>query len=115
MQKDGAGRTALVTGASAGIGRAFAEVLAARGYALVLVARRADHLEAAARDLRQRHGVETAAIVDDLAEPGAPVRLTAELERRGLVVDVLVNNAGYRVPGRTSPSLRGHAMTPTCG
>ena len=104
MQKEGAGRTALVTGASAGIGLAFAEVLAARGYALVLVARRADRLEAAARDLRQRHGVETAAIVDDLAEPGAPGRLSAELERRGLVVDVLVNNAGYGVPGRYEQS-----------
>ena len=104
MQKDGLGRTALVTGASAGIGRAFAEVLAAHGYRLVLVARRADRLEAAAAELRQRHGIETSAITADLAEPDAPARLAAELERRGLTVDVLVNNAGYGVPGRYEQS-----------
>ena len=104
MQKDGLGRTALVTGASAGIGRAFAEVLAARGYRLVLVARRADRLEAAAAELRQRHGIETSVITADLAEPEAPARLAAELERRGLAVDVLVNNAGYGVPGRYEQS-----------
>ena len=104
MQKEGAGRTALVTGASAGIGRAFAEVLAARGYRVVLVARRADRLESAAVDLRQRHGIETAAVTADLAEPDAPAKLVAELERRGLAVDVLVNNAGYGVPGRYEQS-----------
>jgi len=100
MQKEGAGRTALVTGASAGIGRAFAEVLAARGYHLVLVARRGGRLESAAAELRQRHGIETHTIVADLADPEAPSRLVAELDRRGLAVDVLVNNAGYGVPGR---------------
>ena len=104
MQKEGLGRTALVTGASAGIGRAFAEVLAAHGYHLVLVARRADRLAAAAADFRQRYGVEALAITADLSEPEAPARLTAELERRGLTVDVLVNNAGYGVPGRFEQS-----------
>jgi short-subunit dehydrogenase len=100
MQKDGASRTALVTGASAGIGRAFAEVLAAHGYHLVLVARRADRLAAAAAELRHRHGIETHAIVADLEDAQAPSAIVTELNRLGLAVDVLVNNAGYGVPGR---------------
>jgi uncharacterized protein len=104
MQNEGAGRTALITGASAGIGRAFAEVLAAHGYHLVLVARRADRLEAAAAELRLRHGIDTHAIAADLADPEAPSQLVAELNRRGLAVDVLVNNAGYGVPGRYEQS-----------
>lgn len=104
MQKDGAGRTALVTGASAGIGRAFAEVLAARGYRLVLVARRAERLEAAAAELQQRYGAEVTAMTADLAEPDAASELATELARRGLAVDVLVNNAGYGVPGRYEQS-----------
>jgi len=113
MQKEGAGRTALVTGASAGIGRAFAEVLARQGYQLVLVARRADRLESAAAELRQRYGIEAHAIVADLADPKAPSQLVAELNRCGLVVDVLVNNAGYGVPAATS-RRRGRATMPAC-
>jgi len=100
MRKDGAGRTALVTGASAGIGRAFADVLAAQGYHLVLVARRRDRLEAAATQLRDTHGVEVDTITVDLAAPSAAAALEVELGRRGLRVDLLVNNAGYGVPGR---------------
>ncbi len=100
MARDGDGRTALVTGASAGIGAAFARALAARGYALVLTARRADRLEALARELGDRHGVQVVTIPEDLADPAAPERLATALEARGLHVDVLVNNAGYGVPGR---------------
>jgi uncharacterized protein len=98
-QKEGAGRTGLVTGASAGIGRAFAEVLAARGYHVVLVARRSERLEAAAEELRNRYRIEATVITADLASPDAVARLAADLDRRRLVVDVLVNNAGYGVPG----------------
>jgi short-subunit dehydrogenase len=98
--REGYGRTALVTGASAGIGAAFARVLAQRGYRVVLTARRVDRLEAIATELGDRHGVEADTIAADLADPGSPARLVAELERRGLRVDVLVNNAGYGVPGR---------------
>jgi short-subunit dehydrogenase len=100
MTREGSGRTALVTGASAGIGAAFARVLAERGYRVILTARRVDRLEAIATELRNRHGVEADTIGADLADPESPARLAAELERRGLRVDLLVNNAGYGVPGR---------------
>jgi short-subunit dehydrogenase len=90
---------ALVTGASAGIGAAFARELAARGHALVLTARRLDRLEALAAELRAAHGVAVECIACDLADPDAPDRLLAETVRRGLAIDVLVNNAGYGVTG----------------
>lgn len=90
---------ALVTGASAGIGAAFARELAARGHALVLTARREDRLGALADELRERHSVRVETVRADLAEPGASVALCAEIERRGIAVDVLINNAGYGVPG----------------
>ena len=96
---EGRGKTALVTGASSGIGKAFAELLAERGYTLVLTARRGDRLEELATTLKQRHGVETHTVVADLAEPDASGKIAAELQRRQLTIDVLVNNAGYGVPG----------------
>jgi len=96
---EGSGKTAIVTGASSGIGKAFAELLAGRGYALVLTARRRDRLDALAATLRQRHGIETHTIVADLADPGASARIVSQLAERRLAIDVLVNNAGYGVPG----------------
>ena len=96
---DGRGKTALVTGASSGIGKAFAELLAKKGYAIVLTARRRDRIEELAAALRQRHGIDAHTIVADLAEPHAPAAIAAELQRKGLIIDVLVNNAGYGVPG----------------
>jgi short-subunit dehydrogenase len=98
--REGAGRTALVTGASAGIGRAFAELLAARGYDAILTARRRDRLEAVAAALRQTHGVRVHVIAADLADPAAPAAVVTDITSRGLHVDVLINNAGYGVPGR---------------
>lgn len=89
------GRLALVTGASAGIGRAFAEHLAGRGFDLALVARREDRLEALAAELRDRHGITTIVIARDLSQRSAPREILAEIEARDRVVDVLVNNAGY--------------------
>ena len=109
MTSEGKGRTALVTGASAGIGAAFARVLAARGYRLILTARRADRLATLAGELREHHGVEVDTVVADLGDPAAPAALVTELQRRGLHVDVLVNNAGYGVPGRfDQPSWAQH-------
>ena len=96
---EGRGKTALVTGASSGIGKAFAELLAEKGYALVLTARRRDRLDALAAALRDRHAIAVHTIAADLAEPDASAVIAGELKQRGLVVDVLVNNAGYGVPG----------------
>jgi len=90
---------ALVTGASAGIGRAFAELLASRGYDLILTARRRDRLEQLARELESAHHVRTLIVTSNLAEPGAGTRLLDEIGRAGGRVDVLINNAGYGVPG----------------
>lgn len=92
-------RTVLITGASSGIGEAFAEVFAAEGFNLVLTARREDRLRAVAERLTQAHGRTVDVIVADLAERGAAGRLCDEIAARGLTVDVLVNNAGYGVPG----------------
>jgi short-subunit dehydrogenase len=97
--KEGLGKTALVTGASSGIGKAFATFLAAKGYAVVLTARRGDRLETLASDLRATHQVATHTIVADLAEPDASRQIVDELKSRGLTIDLLVNNAGYGVPG----------------
>ena len=96
---EGRGKTALVTGASSGIGKAFAELLAEKGYALVLTARRRDRLDALAATLRDRHTTSVHTIAADLADPDASATIAAELQQRGLVIDVLVNNAGYGVPG----------------
>lgn len=92
-------RSALVTGASSGIGLAFAHVLAAQGYDLILTARRVDRLAQLSRDLSNRYSLRTTELPMDLAEPGAVARLMHEIAQRDLVVDFLVNNAGYGVPG----------------
>lgn len=92
-------RRALVTGASAGIGEAFARELARRGHDLVLTARRADRLEALAKELRERHAIEAIVAPLDLGRADGPEALVAALEAQGLSIDVLVNNAGYGVPG----------------
>ncbi|UZN02957.1 SDR family NAD(P)-dependent oxidoreductase [Cellulomonas sp. S1-8] len=92
-------QTTLVTGASSGIGAELARRLAARGSALVLVARRTDLLEALATEIRTAHGVRVDVVTADLVEPGAADRLAAEVERRGLRVTSLFNNAGFGLHG----------------
>lgn len=91
---------ALVTGASRGLGRCFARTLAARKQNLVLVARSTDKLEALARELQTAHGIQVESIPFDLAQTGAGQQLADELTRRGLEIDLLVNNAGFGDPGR---------------
>lgn len=97
--ENGSGRTALITGASAGIGKAFAEVFAAKGWNVILTARRVERLEALSSDLSGRHKIAATPIALDLADADGVKRLLREIEARGLKVDGLVNNAGYGVPG----------------
>jgi short-subunit dehydrogenase len=87
--------TALVTGASSGIGEQFAHGLARRGHGVTLVARRADPLERVAGELEREHGVRADYVTADLADPEARDALAAEVERRGRTVEVLVNCAGF--------------------
>ena len=92
-------QTALVTGASGGIGWELARAFAAGGYDLILVARSAAKLEELAGELRDRHGIAARALAADLARPGAPDDIFNELETAGTAVDVLVNNAGFATFG----------------
>ncbi|TWT23248.1 SDR family oxidoreductase [Luteimonas marina] len=89
---------ALVTGASSGIGIAIAREYARRGVPLVLTARRAERLQALAAELRAQ--VKVHVVPADLADPAAPQALADAIAARGLPVRILVNNAGYGVPGR---------------
>lgn len=92
-------KLALVTGASAGIGAAFAHALASHGYDLALTARRIERLDALAEEIRLRHGVGTLTIAADLSAPEAPGNILDHLTARGRTVDCLINNAGYGLPG----------------
>jgi short-subunit dehydrogenase len=93
------GKTALVTGASSGLGVDFARELAALGCKLVLVARREDLLKRLQAELQQR-GTQATIVTLDLGSPGAPQALHDLLRQQGLAVDVLVNNAGFGLFGR---------------
>ena len=90
--------TALVTGASAGLGAEFARQLAARGHDLLLVARREERLKELAHELGAAHGVRVDVFAADLAEPEAPARIEAFVAEQGLRIDWLVNNAGAAGP-----------------
>ena len=87
--------TALVTGASGGIGEELARLFAADGHSVVLVARSRDKLERLAGELAERHGVSARVMASDLARAEAPRELFDELRGAGVHVDALVNNAGF--------------------
>jgi len=91
---------ALVTGASRGLGRCFARTLAARKQNLVVVARSREKLETLAGELQSAHGIQVESIKFDLALKDAGQQLADELSRRGLQIDLLVNNAGFGDQGR---------------
>jgi short-subunit dehydrogenase len=92
-------RTVLITGASSGIGAAFADVFAAEGFNLVVTARREDRLQALAERVGREHSVSVTVLPADLSQVEAPAYIVSELARRGLTVDALVNCAGFGVPG----------------
>lgn len=88
----------VITGASSGIGEALARQLAAQEkQSLVLVARRQEKLDALATELRAQHGIQIEVIGLDLEQVGAAAQLIAEIEKRGLSVDMLINNAGFGI------------------
>ncbi len=90
---------ALITGASAGIGAAFARELAARKVNLVLTARRLERLQSLASELATAHSIKVEVIACDLADRDAPRHLVAEMDQRKIHIDMLINNAGYGVTG----------------
>ena len=94
-----AGKRALITGASSGLGLEFADLLAAQKVNLVLAARRQEPMEKLAADLRCKYGVDVLVEAIDLASPGAAARLKSSLDARSMSIDILVNNAGYGLHG----------------
>jgi len=100
MQTPKPSKTALVTGATSGIGRELATLFARDGYDLILVARDQQALEAAAQLLKRQFGVTTLCIAQDLTQPNAAEQVFQETERQGFQVDVLVNDAGMGEYGK---------------
>ncbi|MGA2369352.1 MAG: SDR family NAD(P)-dependent oxidoreductase [Candidatus Korobacteraceae bacterium] len=88
-------KTVLITGASSGIGLELADLFASDGYRLVLVARNRAALRQLGDQLQSRYGVEVRISPKDLAHPAAPIELYQELQEANIVLDVLVNNAGF--------------------
>src|SRR5690349_17493509 len=93
--KKWAGKWALVTGASAGIGEEVARQLAAAGTHLVLTARRADRLQSLASDLSSKYQTKVEVISADLTQTAAPEQVYAFTKGRGIEIELLVNNAGF--------------------
>lgn len=93
-------KCALITGASAGIGEAFAFALAEKGADLILTARRGDRLNRLAVKLKEKFNIEPLVVEADLSQPDAPEKIEAAINSAGRQVDILVNNAGYGLPGQ---------------
>lgn len=97
INKENYGEWALVTGASSGVGREFAKLIAQKGISVVLVARGKETLEATAKEIEKNYGVETKVIAVDLAKEDAVEQIISQTE--GLEVGLLVNSAGYALSG----------------
>ncbi len=95
MKSEWSGKWALVTGASAGIGKALAAELAAGGTNLVLTARRRDRLQDLAKQLSFKHKISTEIFEADLAKPSAPEEIFSFTREKGIAVELLINNAGF--------------------
>jgi len=93
-------KTALITGASAGLGLELAQLFAADKHDVVLVARRRERLDALAARLTAQHGVGATVMPADLGDPASPRRIAGELSARGVPIEFLVNNAGFGSTGR---------------
>jgi uncharacterized protein len=104
------GKTALVTGASSGLGLELARLFARDGHNLVVVARRREHLEALATRLAAEHGVAARIIAEDLADPVAPRRILEELQAQRIEVEFLVNSAGFGTNGPFATGDLGRAL-----
>ena len=92
-------KTALITGASSGIGLELARIFARENHNLVLVARSGDKLRQLASELEKAHGTRSLILAADLSEPGAPAYVIDQTTRAGITVDTLVNNAGFGQSG----------------
>lgn len=92
-------QTALVTGASTGIGLEIARILAAGGNNLILVARNGEALNTLAGELQEKHKICVTSFVEDLSDPRTPMKICQEITNRKIEIDVLVNNAGVGVFG----------------
>jgi len=108
---DGLRPITVITGASSGIGEALARVFARNGYALALVARRADRLNALADDIARAGGPRPLVIVDDLTQAGAARRIGEALSQRGAEPQYIVNNAGFGLIGRATERDRAEQLT----
>lgn len=102
-------KTALITGATSGIGYELSRIFAEKDYDLVLVARNEEKLNSISEEFKTRHGIQARAVPMDLAGPSAPEKLYEQLVGEGISIDVLVNNAGIAVYGKFSESsAEGH-------
>ena len=92
-------RTALISGASSGIGKAFAKHFAQEGWNIVITARRQALMDTLSKDLNKNYGTQVTVIVADLADPESPKKIYDEIQSKKIQIDGLVNNAGYGIPG----------------
>lgn len=101
-------QTVLITGASSGIGKAFACEYAKRGYNLIITSRREELLDSIAEELTDKYKIECIVIPQDLSEAHSAEKLVSEINSRNLMVDILVNNAGFATKGLFSSADRAY-------